>query len=46
MEGKTKEKWKKGMESEFISSEESANDEEGDYIIIVKPLLWRTDKVS
>lgn len=46
MEEKTKEKWKKVMESEFISSEESANDEEGDDIIIIKPLLWRADKVS
>jgi len=34
MEEKTKEKWKKVIESEFISSKESANDEEGDYIII------------
>jgi hypothetical protein len=43
---KAKEKWKRIMESEFMSSEESADDEDGEDIIIVKPLCWRADKVT
>ena len=43
MNEKDKEKWKKVVTAEFISSEESGDE---DNVIIVKPLLWRAEKVT
>lgn len=38
-----KEKWNKVLTKDFISSEESG---EEDDVIVVKPLMWRAEKVT
>ena len=44
MSPKEKEKWKKVLVAEAMSSEES--DDENEEVITVKPLPWRAEKVS
>ena len=41
---KEKEKWGKVLVSDVMSSEESASDNEE--VILVKPLAWRSERVS
>ena len=41
---KEKEKWNKVLISDFMSSEES--DDESEDIIVVKPLVWRSERVT
>lgn len=44
MDAKMKEKWLPIMTADFMSSEDSASDEED--AIIVRPLEWRNEKVT
>ena len=43
IEPRTKEKWRNIMSAEIMSSEESDGDDD---VIVLKPLPWRSDKVT
>ena len=46
-DAKDREKWKKVLIMEFMSSEESANDDnDGDEVQVVHPLPWRSTRVD
>ena len=44
-DAKDREKWEKVMNLEFISSEDSGVDD-GDEVLIVRPLPWRSTRVD